>query len=817
MKKIWSVIKSNPEVTGYVILALLIFGACFLHALLWVVAGYVLLFAFFMRDESKIIGLILFIQPFSGIFNVPRIIFACDYQHEDLSLFELEIIILQVFCVLLYSLRILNKETKLNIKLLIPLILLLIYILFPTHKVNLVEFIILFFEYLSLYVFFASKTKINILYLARTLSIGIILSCILSLYYVSDFLFNSLVFHFSETGILRFQGLTSHSMHLSALTMFDICLLLFIKVNQKIKNMEFYLYFIMVFVFGYLSISRAYMITVGFAVGLFILFYFMRYKSRSLRSIITILSIIAIIILIFFDITKTYFIRFNTYYEPWVPANESELKDLLAGKIDVNLIRTDLYKYYLMDWASSLKTIFFGRGISSPWIGGQGMHAHNVFLQMLWEHGIIGYILLIIIFCSVINWKEIKNWKSYSPILIFVIPFLLFLLVDVIFFMYTGMVLVIALILWSKNFLLQEKLSLNNCNVKEDLSVRFEYKKNIPFLVKTRLSLIIPVYNGEKYIKSCLDKVLQISLNKEIIVINDGSTDGSLQLLKQYGDKIILINLVNNQGVSNARNIGLEQASGNYVSFIDVDDDFELDMYEKIIAKMISEDADIGICRYDHIFNGKVIKKDFCLDYVDLTQTEVIKLYLTHKLMHAVWTSVYKLDIVKIIKFETEFKMAEDKLFQLRALLNANKTCFVNEILYHYIKNCESSTHLFAKPENVLGHISIDKYITTDERQKLEKFKCEYETFIQRGTDTAVNIISRWAKHDKKNKKEAKEFIKKIANKDICKKMIKNRKLPLSTRFEFFILKNFGVSFHLFLFTLYKFLRTTYFKVFKRG
>ena len=490
---------------------------------------------------------------------------------------------------------------------------------------------------------------------------------------------------------------------------------------------------------------------------------------------------------------------------------------MLAGKIDVNLIRTDLYKYYLMDWASSLKTIFFGRGISSPLIGGPGMNAHNVFLQMLWEHGIIGCVIFIGMICLVIDWKQIKNLKMYLPILILLVPFLVFLSVEVIFFTYTGMILVISLTIWLRNLLLQEKLNLNNCIVKEVPAAKYDCKTNIQFLAQTRLSLIIPVYNGEKYIKSCLDKVLQISLNKEIIVINDGSTDGSLQLLKQYGDKIILINLVNNQGVSNARNIGLEQASGNYVAFIDVDDDFELDMYEKIIAKMISEDADVGICRYDHIFNGKVIKKDFCLDYVDLTQTEVIKLYLTHKLMHAVWTSVYKLDIVKTIKFETEFKMAEDKLFQLRALLNANKTCFVNEILYHYIKNCESSTHLFAKPENVLGHISIDKYITTDERQKLEKFKCEYETFIQRGTDTAVNIISRWAKQDKKNKKEAKEFIKKIANKDICKKMIKNRKLPFSTRFEFFILKNFGVSFHLFLFTLYKFLRTTYFKVFKRG
>ena len=275
---------------------------------------------------------------------------------------------------------------------------------------------------------------------------------------------------------------------------------------------------------------------------------------------------------------------------------------------------------------------------------------------------------------------------------------------------------------------------------------------------KFKLSIIIPVDNGEKYIKNCLDKVLQINLNKEIIVINDGSNDNSLNLLEEYKNKIILINLNENQGVSNARNVGLGRASGNYVAFIDIDDDFELDMYEKIISKMMNENADVGICRYNHIYtSGKVIKEDFDLDYQDLSQTDVIKLYLTHKLMHAVWTSVYRFDVINDIKFEKDFYMAEDKLYQLRVLLKAKKTCFVNEILYHYIKNYSSSTHIISAPEKVLGHVWIDKCLNTKEKNKLQQFKNEYDVFILRGTDTAVNIISRWAKH---NKKWAKEFIK---------------------------------------------------------
>jgi len=819
MKKMWAVIKSNPEVTGYVMLATLITGACFLPELLWVVAVYALLFAFFLRNEFKIAGLILFLYNFCSVLKYPTIIFVFNFKYLSFSLFDFLVVTLQIFIILIYTLRLFHKEKKINFKILTPIVLFLIYCLLPVHNVDWNDLIMLLIPCLSIYVIFETRDKINFVNIVRVLLIAIILSCMLSLCYeFSEFINSCLQFHHSESGVVRFQGLTSHSMHLAALAMLGICSLLFIKVNQKIKNMEFYLYFIMVFTFGYLSISRAYMITVGFAVGLFSLFYFMRYKSKSLKSIITIIGIIALVSLIFLDVTKTYFIRFNTYYESWVPANENELKDLLTGKIEVNLIRSDLYKYYLMDWSSSLKTIFFGRGISSPLIGGPGMNAHNIFLQMLWEHGITGYIFLIIIFCSVINWKEIKNWKMYLPVLILLIPFFLFISVEVIFFTYTGMILIISLIIWSRNSLLQEKLSLNNCNVKKTLGEKCDYKTKISVSARVKLSLIIPVYNGENYIKKCIDKVLKIKLNKEIIVINDGSIDNTFELLKEYGEKIILINLKENQGVSHARNLGLDRASGDFVAFMDVDDDFELEMYEKIILRMIEKDADIGICRYDHKHaNGKVIKTDFFLNYDNLSQAEVIKLYLTHKLMHAVWSSVYKINIVKNIKFEENFAMAEDKLYQLRALLKAKKTCFVNEILYHYIKNFSSSTHILSSPEKVLGHVKINEYLSQDEKVILNQFSTEYDTFILRGTDTAVNIISRWANQDKTNKKEAKEFIKKIANKEICGKFIKNKNLPISTRFEFFILKFFGVSFHLFLFSFYKFLRTTYLKIFRRG
>ena len=138
-----------------------------------------------------------------------------------------------------------------------------------------------------------------------------------------------------------------------------------------------------------------------------------------------------------------------------------------------------------------------------------------------------------------------------------------------------------------------------------------------------KLSIIIPVYNGEQFIQRCLDKVLQVDLNKEIIVVNDGSTDQSLPLLQGYQDKIVLIDCHENGGVSSARNLGLNQATGDYIAFIDIDDDFELEMYPKLVNAMIQKNADVGICNYDIIeTNGKVRKSKYTLNAwgCDLTQ-----------------------------------------------------------------------------------------------------------------------------------------------------------------------------------------------------
>ena len=116
-----------------------------------------------------------------------------------------------------------------------------------------------------------------------------------------------------------------------------------------------------------------------------------------------------------------------------------------------------------------------------------------------------------------------------------------------------------------------------------------------------KVSIIIPVYNVQKYLRKCLDSIVnQTFKNIEIIIINDGSSDNSLNICKEYSKKDKRINIINkhNEGVSKARNTGLLYATGEYISFIDSDDWVEQNMIEELYNSITSNKADLCICNF---------------------------------------------------------------------------------------------------------------------------------------------------------------------------------------------------------------------------
>ena len=185
---------------------------------------------------------------------------------------------------------------------------------------------------------------------------------------------------------------------------------------------------------------------------------------------------------------------------------------------------------------------------------------------------------------------------------------------------------------------------------------------------KPKVSVIIPVYNAEKYLRQCLDSVVnQTYKNLEIICVNDGSTDNSSEILKEYAskdDRIILINQ-NNQGNGCARNVGLSRVSGEYISFIDSDDFILQNTYASVISLMIKDNLDILMFGHFDYIDGEC-RKSFTNDIFNKFKNKKIsKENLIQYFLLGVWNKIFKSSFLKDnnIFFPKDFNIAEDAIF----------------------------------------------------------------------------------------------------------------------------------------------------------
>ena len=210
-----------------------------------------------------------------------------------------------------------------------------------------------------------------------------------------------------------------------------------------------------------------------------------------------------------------------------------------------------------------------------------------------------------------------------------------------------------------------------------------------------KISVIIPVYNVEKYLSRCLESVInQTYENLEIILINDGSKDRSGLICDYYVKKDNRIKVFHqeNQGLSAARNKGIEVASGEYIGFLDSDDYIEKDMYQILFSNAIKYDADITACSSKiMLLNGKVKLGESDGNILVLNKFEAVA-EIINKIDGAVWNKLYKSNLIKSLKFERGKVHGEDLYFQFQCLTRCNKVVYVNSCKHNYIKRCNSIT-----------------------------------------------------------------------------------------------------------------------------
>lgn len=199
------------------------------------------------------------------------------------------------------------------------------------------------------------------------------------------------------------------------------------------------------------------------------------------------------------------------------------------------------------------------------------------------------------------------------------------------------------------------------------------------------ISVIVPVYNVEQYLPQCLDSIInQTFKDIEIICINDGSTDNSGKILEQYAQKDDRIKIIHqeNQGLSVARNNGMAQAIGEYVSFIDSDDFIHPKFIETLYQAIIQNDCDIAGCDFQKVYNNEipVSRSKQSKKYVPALEVLLDKRNFIH---FNVWNKLYKKEAIKNIKF-VENLYFEDWVFNLCVFAQNTSFAWVNEKLYGY-------------------------------------------------------------------------------------------------------------------------------------
>ena len=227
-------------------------------------------------------------------------------------------------------------------------------------------------------------------------------------------------------------------------------------------------------------------------------------------------------------------------------------------------------------------------------------------------------------------------------------------------------------------------------------------------LVDDKITVIVPVYNVENYLRKCLDSIIaQTYKNIEIIVVNDGSTDASGQICQEYtqiDNRIVYIEKENG-GLSEARNVGLDKMTGSYVTFIDSDDWAELDYVEILYKKIIEYQADISVGNYYsynedeetyyfHIYGDSYYEKvyDNISIFENLYESQEMKSFA----LISAWGKLYKAKLFDYLRFE-KGKLGEDGYFNQKMYLSVNKVVYLNKGLYAYRQRSGSITNTWTE------------------------------------------------------------------------------------------------------------------------
>lgn len=237
------------------------------------------------------------------------------------------------------------------------------------------------------------------------------------------------------------------------------------------------------------------------------------------------------------------------------------------------------------------------------------------------------------------------------------------------------------------------------------------------------VSIIVPVYNVSEYLDECIESLIDQSYNNlEIILVDDGSNDGSETICDRYSAMDARVKVVHkkNEGVSIARNCGIEIAKGSFLTFVDGDDYIDRDTVKISVESLKTQKADI----VEYCVVGKREKQD---DVLIVDRMEIVARYVSSEYQYpndAVWNKMYRASLVKQYRFPAN-KIHEEYLFLSMVLVNAQKYVFINRELYYYRARRESTTH---------------RKFQINDLDKLENYKARTQYLKKEANDRVVRL-----------------------------------------------------------------------------
>jgi glycosyltransferase involved in cell wall biosynthesis len=300
------------------------------------------------------------------------------------------------------------------------------------------------------------------------------------------------------------------------------------------------------------------------------------------------------------------------------------------------------------------------------------------------------------------------------------------------------------------------------------------------------ISILIPVYNSGKYVGKCLESLIKQTYNNiEIITLNDGSTDNSLEILNKYAKKdsrIKVFSKDNEKNISKTRNYLLSLNHNNYFIFVDSDDIVKKNYVKILYENLINNDADLSICGsrlqlfYQPILRNFATKKLIYNNYSNAIEDMI----LGKNLHFMLWNRIYKTNLAKDLKFDENVLFGEDLIFNVLYTKKCKKIVFTNIPLYHYLMRKNSEMHKKFSYKNITFTQGLQNLIAKEDDYKIKnslKFwlflTCCYYIHILNKNKTKNNeLIKIYITLAKQNKVEindyrvrkAYKFLYKIAN-----------------------------------------------------